>query len=63
MKMVIERMKNGDRCWDFLLLPHGFGGFERVKMFFIFRLSVSLGFAPPYGVGVLGFLLSQLGPG
>lgn len=38
MKMVIERMKNGDRCWDFLLLPHGFGGFERVKMFFMFLL-------------------------
>lgn len=41
MKMVTEKMKNGDRCWDFLLLLHGFGGFGRVKMFFIFLLSVS----------------------
>lgn len=62
MKMVIERMKNGDRCWDFLLPPHGFGGFERVKMFFMFLLSVS-GICSPYGVAVLGFLLSHLGPG
>lgn len=54
MKMVIERMKNGDRCWDFLLLLHGFGGIERVNMFFMFLLSVS-GICSPYGVAVLGF--------
>lgn len=47
MKMVIERMKNGDRCWDFLLLLHGLGGFARVIMFFMLLLSVS-GICSPF---------------
>lgn len=62
MKIVIERNKNGDRCWDFLLLPHGFGGFERVKMFFMFLLSVS-GIRSPLRRRCTGLLTQSSRPG
>lgn len=62
MKIVIERNKNGDRCWDFLLLLHGFGGIERVNMFFMFLLSVS-GICSPLRRRCTGLLTQSSRPG
>lgn len=62
MKIVIERNKNGDRCWDFLLLLHGLGGFARVIMFFMLLLSVS-GICSPLRRRCTGLLTQSSRPG